>query len=218
MFGYTCMIKSEDRFDHEALLAEFEAAAPVLTPNYAGIDTWTTFRAYDPPAVDSMARFPRLMALIEERIGFANVTRVTMARMAPGGDLHEHRDQEGNLLFGIMRLHLPLKTNPKATLKVEGIRRHIPVGEIWALDTSGLHTARNEGDEGRIHIIIDVRRSPQTERFFPRRTPGVYAHLGCVAMIAATKVARDMIKRPSTLLLRLKKLRRQVAPSAQPLG
>ena len=74
---------------------------------------------------------------------------VNYYNMAPESVQHAHRDQSGNLLFGISRLHVALKTNPDAYLEVEKQRYHLPVDELWALDTSGLHSARNGGEEER---------------------------------------------------------------------
>lgn len=205
--GYACIFKLDERADHEALYNEFLTARPELLPVVNKLSTWTGVRVFDRIGVDRLDEFPVLSKLIEERFGRENVVMVNYYNLAAGAVQHEHRDQAGNLLLGISRVHVPLVTNPGAKLLVERKPYHMDAGEVWSLDTSGRHAAHNSGSSDRVHLVVDVRRAPQTARYFPRMTLAVRLHLAKFCAILATMVARDLVTRPATILDRLRHLK-----------
>lgn len=75
--------------------------------------------------------------------------------LQPGGVLHPHRDLTGAKLNERIRFHIPIQTNPNVEFKVSNERVIMKPGTFWALDTSYLHSVRNDGDEVRIHIVIE---------------------------------------------------------------
>lgn len=203
MGRYSCIFDTGERVDSRPLYEEFlSVCADDLITAYEGQDAWTGVRVYDQVGADRLAELPRLSALLDT-IGREHVTMVNYYNMAPRSVQHTHRDQSGNLLFGISRLHLPLKTNPDAFLEVEKRPYHLPVDELWALDTSGLHSAQNGGDEGRVHLVIDVKRAPDTEKYFPKTTMAVRFHLVKFVAIMGAMVARDVVTKPRTVLGRV---------------
>lgn len=207
MARYPCIFKTDEQVDAAPLYEEFLATcASELQPAYADESAWTGVRVFDLRGVDRLDELPVLRARLDE-IGREHVTMVNFYNMAPGSSQHAHRDQSGNLLFGISRIHTALRTNPDAFLEVERRRYHLPVGEVWCLDTSGLHAARNGGSEGRVHLVVDVKRAPATERYFPTSSLATRLHLTKFVAIMGTKVARDVVTKPRTLLDRLPYLR-----------
>jgi hypothetical protein len=215
--GYKCILRTDETADAAALYDEFASVcARDLTSAYEGQDAWTGVRVFDLVGADRLRELPVLGSLLD-RLGRRNVIMVNYYNMAPHSVQHEHRDQSGNLLFGISRIHVPLKTNSDAFLRIERLDYHLPLGEIWAIDTSGRHAAINRGSEGRVHLVIDVKRAPETRRFFPIMTPAVYLHLARFIAIMGWKLARDMVTKPATIFDRGRYigrmlLRRRVSP------
>ncbi|KYG64717.1 hypothetical protein AZI86_10930 [Bdellovibrio bacteriovorus] len=75
--------------------------------------------------------------------------------LQPGGVLHPHRDLTGAKLNQRIRFHIPIQTNPKVVFKVSGEQVVMRPGTFWALDTSYVHSVRNDGNEVRVHIVIE---------------------------------------------------------------
>ena len=98
--------------------------------------------------------------------------RVRFMTLKPGGgELKRHTDQTdptwGTTDGKMMRLHIPLKTNDKVIFtswnndgqnKIYNMKK----GECWFLDTRRPHTAINNGDDIRIHLVADVWSSEKT--------------------------------------------------------
>ena len=105
---------------------------------------------------------------------FPGAHRIRLMRLAPGGgELARHADitdadagvEDGKLL----RVHLPLKTNPAVRFEcwlLSGERQEarMGAGEAWVLDTRKPHTAVNGGSEERIHLVIDCESSGELRR------------------------------------------------------
>jgi hypothetical protein len=206
---YTAIFRSDETVDAAPLYEEFRRWPNAkLNPVYQGNVDWTGICVYSRGGENHLEQLPALRALVE-RLGRKHVTGVTYFNLAPRSQLHRHRDMYGNLLFGISRLHIPIKTNPLALMEVEKIAYHLGLNEIWCLDTSGLHALRNDSDENRIHIVIDVKRNAATEKFFPAWKFPVVLHLARFVVIMSWKIVRDLVTRPATLLNRIRGLTTQ---------
>ena len=81
--------------------------------------------------------------------------RAMLARLRPGGVIEPHTD-EGIYAEATTRFHLPLITSPGAWLEVDGTRYHLSAGTVYAFDKHVPHCGGNDGDEPRIHMIIDA--------------------------------------------------------------
>jgi hypothetical protein len=197
---------SDTKPDSGALLQEFEQALTgQLRQVYPKNTDWTGITVLLGNKIDHTASLPRLTAFLEQ-FGRQNVLGVTYFNLAPHSVLHRHRDMNGNLLFGVIRLHIPLKTNPKAIMEVQKKPYHMPADTLWALDTSGLHALENTSDQNRIHLVVDVKYGPQTAKYFPALSLSVAMHLTVFVFIVACKVLRDIITKPASLLSRMRSL------------
>jgi len=211
MSKYPCIFKTADVVDSNAFYQEFlQTCKDELTPAYSGSDAWTGVRIFDLKGTNRIAELPYLKSYLEQQFGMENVAMVNYYNMAPRSIQHAHRDQSGNLLFGISRLHIPLVTNPHAFLDIEHIPYHLKTNELWSLDTSGIHAARNDGDENRVHLVIDVKRAATTAHYFPAMNMAVRLHLTKFVVIMGWKLLRDTVTRPATVLDRLGYIARMV--------
>ena len=200
---YKAIFKTDEVVDALILHKEFSQWSKAeLKVVYSDNPNWTGVCVYNKLGLNYLAELPALESLLT-RLGLEHVTGVTYFNMAPKSTLHRHRDMHGNLLFGISRLHIPIKTNVQAILEVERKFYNLALNEIWCLDTSGLHAAWNNGEDNRIHMVIDVRRHRETEKYFPRWSPSVIIHLARFIVIVSLKVTRDIVYQPKSLLKRI---------------
>jgi hypothetical protein len=88
--------------------------------------------------------------------------RVMLARMAPGGVIHPHRDQNAAAKWP-HKVHVPLQTNPDVTFYVDGIGYHLAEGEAAEVNNMGVHAVENRGSADRIHLIFEYYDIDQPE-------------------------------------------------------
>ena len=102
---------------------------------------------------------PSVKKLIDEITATGDtVTRVRLAGLAPHHSILLHRDHDPTKLI---RLHIPVKTNDKCVIDCENksleiVTTHLESGGLYMLNTGRRHAARNESDEWRVHLLIDV--------------------------------------------------------------
>lgn len=113
---------------------------------------WIVLRASLPfrltSAVDAAAD-----AIAGHRRGEA--VRLMLAELPPGGFIAEHEDAAD--LTQVHRCHLPIVTNERAKLAIEGRPYHLRAGTVYEFDNTRPHAARNRGEERRVHLLCDVR-------------------------------------------------------------
>ena len=80
--------------------------------------------------------------------------RVMLARMAPGGVIHPHRDQNPAAKWP-HKIHVPLLTNDQVSFFVDGQAYHFAEGEAVEVNNMGLHAVQNRGETDRIHLIFE---------------------------------------------------------------
>ena len=88
--------------------------------------------------------------------------RVMLARMAPGGIIHPHRDENPAAKWP-HKIHVPLQTNEDVTFFVDGVGYHLAEGEAVEVNNMGLHAVENRGSIDRIHLIFEYYDLDQAE-------------------------------------------------------
>jgi hypothetical protein len=88
--------------------------------------------------------------------------RVMLARMAPGGIIHPHRDENPAAKWP-HKIHVPLQTNDRVTFYVDGIGYRLEEGEAVEVNNMGVHAVENQGDTDRIHLIFEYYDLDQAE-------------------------------------------------------
>lgn len=122
------------------------------------------------------AAFPEVEEVVK-LLGLGTQERIRFMRLAPGGgELTRHTDQvepDAGVTDGtLMRIHLPIKTNPKVDFTVwdyRGQERTVNMskGELWYLDIRKPHRAINGGEEERIHLVIDIGATDELKSLLP---------------------------------------------------
>jgi len=116
-------------------------------------------------------RFPSTVKLVQERFHNSKPDRIRFMRLTKGnGELSRHADitdKEAGIQAGrVVRLHIPIYTNPKVIFQSwshKGQKQvaNMEVGSLWYLDVRKPHTAVNNGDEDRIHLVMDFYASKE---------------------------------------------------------
>lgn len=88
--------------------------------------------------------------------------RVMLARMAPGGVIHPHRDENPAAKWP-HKIHVPLQTNEDVTFFVDGVGYRFEEGEAVEVNNMGLHAVENRGSTDRIHVIFEYYDLDQPE-------------------------------------------------------
>ena len=88
--------------------------------------------------------------------------RVMLARMAPGGVIHPHRDENPAAKWP-HKIHVPILTNQNVSFYVDGVRYQFAEGEAVEVNNMGLHAVENRGLTDRIHLIFEYYDLDQAE-------------------------------------------------------
>ncbi len=117
------------------------------------------FRHYDPTYQDIYSQFADelkpLLDLIAENYqhnGF--VVRLIFTKLQAHGKVPTHADGRYSLLK-CHRIHVPIITNDHTFFMVGGEQKVMRPGEMWEINNATFHAVDNQGDEDRIHMIID---------------------------------------------------------------
>jgi len=80
--------------------------------------------------------------------------RMLFVKLLPGGSIPLHHDT-GRSMRTSHRIHLPLVTNDGVEFTVGDKTRYLLPGELWEINNRHRRTVRNNGTEGRVHMIMD---------------------------------------------------------------
>lgn len=139
----------------------------------------TPLDSYSTPAWDIWASV--LTPIMETAIrdyGFRDPAfpKAMLARLAAGARIDRHVDGAGSNLC-THKIHVPLVTNPGALFESGGEVRHLPAGEAVEVNNVGEHSARNDGEEDRIHLIFEVFERDYARDASEQEAPAVRAKL-----------------------------------------
>ena len=98
-----------------------------------------------------------VMAQAAESYGYAKPVypKAMLARLEAGRGIDRHVDGEGSHPLA-HRIHVPLRTNPRATLTVHGTDFQLRAGHAYEVNNLVPHGAFNGGDQDRVHFIFEV--------------------------------------------------------------
>jgi hypothetical protein len=107
-----------------------------------------------PRATPLLEALPHLKAFLTK--SQLHIMGCRLLKLEPGCFFHEHRDFVYLENIPRYRLHLPLITNPQASIIAPGVKIHFKKGYLWKLDPKQtVHSAINGGKDARYHVLID---------------------------------------------------------------
>ena len=80
---------------------------------------------------------------------------VRLLKLRAGSVIREHRDYRLALEDGVLRIHVPITTNPGVEFYLSGETVVMQPGEAWYLNFNLPHRVENHGDTDRVHLVID---------------------------------------------------------------
>lgn len=185
-FGLTLVETLDHRFDPYVLRSELDAvmqrysASRQVGPHHNGkwnrlglfAPSGDPFRAIGLPGetkartevLDHMPTVARCLDLFGDDLAAAS-----LSIMEPGASVRWHRDPEQTADSTYARLHLPLMTTAASIMDLGHKRWHLAAGQLWYGDFSFPHRVFNNSRELRIHVMIDVRSTPQTQAMLSPR-------------------------------------------------
>lgn len=138
-------------------------------PSAAGME------GYQP--TEHLLRAPYFKQVLDELECPKEVVRILF--LPPGGHIKDHFDFHTSFQFGLLRLHIPIQTDPKVAFVIAGHRMNWHAGELWYGDFSKVHSVKNDSEIVRVHMVIDVQINDFVLGLFPpdfiarRRTEGI---------------------------------------------
>ena len=118
----------------------------------------TPLRYYSNPAWLVWQRYLLpVMAQAAAPYGYAEPVypKAMLARLAAGRGIDRHVDAEAANPF-VHKIHVPLRTDPRALLIVDDDALHVEAGHAWEINNLAPHGAFNGGNRDRIHFIFEV--------------------------------------------------------------
>lgn len=131
--------------DTQSLVLKWSANTATDTP----VETkshFATFESVLKPVLD----------MIQHEYKYQNpvIRKAMFAKLKAGGVISDHMDGAVALRM-VHRIHIPIVTNDKVHFFIDDIDHRFNVGEVIEIDNTRYHSVRNEGDQDRIHLIID---------------------------------------------------------------
>lgn len=88
-----------------------------------------------------------------------------------GASIQPHHDTGYSFEHGKVRLHIPIQTNEKVEILLEGEPVKMKEGECWYCNFDKIHEVHNRSDQGRMHLILDCMVNDWLEEVFDRGEP-----------------------------------------------
>ncbi|MBA6234367.1 MULTISPECIES: aspartyl/asparaginyl beta-hydroxylase domain-containing protein [unclassified Colwellia] len=96
--------------------------------------------------------------------------RIRIMNLLPGTEIKEHRDayeEVSDLAFNQVRLHIPIITNEHVIFTVNNTNYHLAEGRLIYLNFSKKHYVNNNGNESRVHLVLDLKVNDWLMGIFP---------------------------------------------------
>lgn len=112
----------------------------------------------DYPPYKTLTDARPLIMWLMSRVSGERLGRCMINKIAPGGRIYPHADTPAHCEY-YSRFHIVLESNAQSFFRAGDEQVNMRAGEIWWFDNSLEHEVRNEGDNDRIHLIVDIRTS-----------------------------------------------------------
>jgi aspartate beta-hydroxylase len=113
-----------------------------------------------------LAQLPHLAEILDSIPAPLNAVR--LMALGPGAESNPHCDPKYRLDRGIVRLHIPVVTDPAAVLVLDGVEHCWQPGTCWYGDFSREHLVRNTSQTvTRVHAVIDALLTADLAAWFP---------------------------------------------------
>ena len=80
---------------------------------------------------------------------------VRFLQLGAGAKILEHTDYMLGFENDVVRVHIPVVTNPQVEFRLDGEVLQMREGEAWYLNFNLPHSVDNNGTKPRVHLVID---------------------------------------------------------------
>ena len=135
--------------------AALDATRHIVFRFVSSLHDWRAF--YERPLWDEWSDM--LLPVLRQATatyGYANgeFPRGMLARMAPGGIIHPHKDASPSAKWP-HKIHVPLQTNDRVTFFIDDKPFCLAEGEAVEVNNMAKHAVENRGSTDRIHLIFE---------------------------------------------------------------
>jgi len=120
----------------------------------------------DTPLLQECRYFSRVLTTFE-----CPLRAVRLMRLTPGSVIKEHTDHDLDAALGMVRIHIPITTNPDVEFELNRVRIDMKPGEVWYLRLADPHRVANKGSEDRVHLVVDAAMNEWLNALFRRSLP-----------------------------------------------
>ena len=129
---------------------------PVVPPDGAPRNVLDIIDSVEYGAANVMlAGYADVLGQLSNLMKIEQLGRMMVVSLRPGGRITEHTD-EGEYAQHYQRFHIAMTDSPRASLTVAGETQSFGQHELWRFNHRLPHSAVNDGDEPRIHLIFDA--------------------------------------------------------------
>jgi hypothetical protein len=100
----------------------------------------------------------KIKPIYELNYGKGYFVRVLLVKLKSNTKIATHIDN-GESLVNCKRTHIPIITNELVSFTINKEIKCLLEGEIWEIDNTKEHSVDNNGDEDRIHLIVDYNQT-----------------------------------------------------------
>ncbi len=122
------------------------------------LSTFDQHENVDYPAYKTLSEARPLIMGLMSRVGGERLGRCMINKIAPGGRIYPHADTPAHAEY-YSRFHIVLASNDESIFRAGNEYVNMRQGEIWWFDNKQEHEVKNEGQDDRIHLIVDIRTS-----------------------------------------------------------
>lgn len=110
----------------------------------------------DTPARMLYPSIDKLVNWIYDNVNGIKLGRIMIVKLLPNGIINAHIDP-GQYFQEHYRFHVPFITDPNVLFYGEdGVPAHMPEGFLSQLANRRMHSAENQSNVDRIHLIVDI--------------------------------------------------------------
>lgn len=96
-----------------------------------------------------------------EIYGKGEIIRAEIPLLPSGTKVNPHYDDTES--FAVHhRVHIPIVTTNNIIFTIDGVDKHLKIGEMWEIDNTKMHGVNNPSDIDRVHLIIDFKKAPSS--------------------------------------------------------
>jgi len=120
---------------------------------------------------ESLKKCPHLLSVFETFQ--CRVETFRIHTLDAGAHIRPHQDTGYAFEMGKVRLHIPIQTNEKVKILLNGKPIHMQEGECWYCNFDIIHEVINHSEVGRIHLILDCMVNDWLTEVFHKAASGL---------------------------------------------